>query len=32
MSFLTGLAVVIFATLAAAWVNDNTSIGGQLEE
>ncbi len=32
MSFLTGLAVVLLATLAAAWINDNTSLGGQIEE
>lgn len=32
MSFLTGLAVVLFATLAAAWINDNTNLGGQLED
>ncbi len=31
MTILTGLAVVVFATLAAAWINDHTSFGGQLE-
>lgn len=32
MSFLTGLAILVVATVAAAWINDNTSLGGQLEE
>ncbi len=32
MSFLMGLAVIVVATFAAAWINDNTSVGGQLEE
>lgn len=32
MSFLVGLAVIVVATVAAGWINDNTSFGGQLEE
>ncbi len=32
MSFLMGLAVIVVATAVAAWINDNTSLGGQLED
>ncbi len=32
MSILTGLAVVILATLAAGWINDHTTLGGRLED
>jgi hypothetical protein len=32
MSFLAGLAILVVATVAAAWINDHTSLGGQLEE